>query len=251
VRREVLTARPLDAEVATMPPVLLVPGLGHGAWEYAEHWLDHIAQRGFPGYAMSLRGHGASGTAPGADLRAYAHDVTQVAAGLPRQAVLVGHGAGALVVAMAMARYPARAGVLVAPLFGGVAAAAGLARGNPTGAVAGLFGGQVRLGARQLFSGELPDAAAQEYAARLGPVPARARWQLVAGVVPELPVGDPPALVPGSPDDRAVSRAALERVAQRYGGAPLLFPGMGHDLPLDARWREPVEAICDWLAKIR
>ena len=57
---------------------------------FAEHWLEHTAERGFPAYAMSLRGHGGSGDAPKATLRAYVHDVTQVAAGLPRQAVLVG-----------------------------------------------------------------------------------------------------------------------------------------------------------------
>jgi hypothetical protein len=53
----------------------------------------------------------------------------------------------------------------------------------------------------------------------------------------------------GSPDDKIVSGAALARAARRYGGAPLLFPGMGHDLMLDARWQEPIDAILDWLDK--
>jgi pimeloyl-ACP methyl ester carboxylesterase len=250
VRREVITARPMDAETTTAPPVLLVPGLGCGAWAYAEHWLDHVAQRGFPAYAMSLRGHGASGGAARTDLRAYVHDVAQVAAGLPRQAVLVGHGAGARVVAMGMARYPARAGVLVSPMFGGVAAAVGLLRGNPAGTLPGLAGRPVRLGRRQLYSQELPVTPADEFAARRTAVPARVQWELVGGQDPQPPVGRPPVLVVGSPDDRVVARAALERVAQRYGGAPLLFPGMGHDLLLDARWREPADAICDWLTKL-
>jgi pimeloyl-ACP methyl ester carboxylesterase len=56
-------------------------------------------------------------------------------------------------------------------------------------------------------------------------------------------------LVVGSPDDRVVPAAALTRAARRFGSAPLLFPGMGHDLMLDARWREPVDAILDWLEK--
>jgi len=47
-----------------------------------------------------------------------------------------------------------------------------------------------------------------------------------------------------------VSRSALTTVATRYGGgAPLLFPGMGHDLMLDERWQEPIDAILDWLDK--
>lgn len=248
VRREVLATRP--EEDTTLPPVLFVPGFGHGAWAFAEHWLDHAARRGFPAYAVSLRGHGGSGTAPNADLRAYVHDVTQVAAGLPRQAVLVGAGAGALVTGMALARYPARAAVLVAPAFGGAAAAWTALRRNPLGTLPGLFGGAVRLNRGQLFSRELPDDAARRYLDTLGRASARAQRQLLRRQEPEAPVGDPPVLVVGSPGDRVVSSVELERVARAYGGAPLLFPGMGHDLMLDARWPEPIEAILDWLEKL-
>ncbi len=247
VRREVLAARPDEPTGA--PPVLFVPGFGHGAWAFAEHWLEHTAGRGYPAYAMSLRGHGNSGSAPRTDLRAYVHDVAQVAAGLPKQAVLVGHGAGALVTAMALARYPARAGVLVAPVFGGWGTLGAALWRNPAGTVPALFGGALRMGRRQLFSRELPAGQAQKYVARLGQASRRAQWQLLVHRPPEDPVGDPPVLVVGSPDDRIVSRAALTRVARRYGGAPLLFPGMGHDMMLDARWREPIDAILDWLDK--
>lgn len=250
VHREVLRAEPAEP-APDAPPVLLVPGFAHGAWAYAEHWLERVAERGFPAYAMSLRGQGGSGAAPGADLRSYVHDVTQVAAGLPRQAVLVGHGVGAAVVAMAMARYPARAGVLVAPVFGGLTAAVAVCSGNLGGVLPAMFGRTVRLHRRQLFSPQLADAQAHEYHSRLGEVSRRAQWQLVRRIVPERAVGDPPVLVIGSPDDRMVPRAALERVAAGYGEAPLLFPGMGHDLMLDDRWQEPVEAICDWLGKLR
>ncbi|MEV0271802.1 alpha/beta fold hydrolase [Hamadaea sp. NPDC050747] len=243
VRREVLSATPeLDEG---RPPVLFVPGFGHGAWAYAEHWLEHTAARGFPAYAVSPRGHGASEAAPKADLRAYAHDVVQVAAGLPRKAVLAGHGAGALVVTHALARYPARAAVLLSPVLGGVSAALR----NPGLVLPALFGGGLRLPAGQLFSRELPAAAARAYAKRMGRASTRAQWQLLRGVTPERAVGDPPVLVVGSPDDKIVSPAALKDAARAYGGAPLLFPGMGHDLMLDGRWREPIDAILDWLEK--
>jgi pimeloyl-ACP methyl ester carboxylesterase len=227
------------------PPVLFVPGFGHAAWVFAEHWLEHTADRGFPAYAMSLRGHGASAPAPKADLRAYAHDVAQVAASLPRRAVLVGHGAGALAAAHALARYPAKAGVLIAPVFGGVATALR----NPLICLPALFGGKLRLPAGQLFSRELPSSQARNYAKRLGSASRKAQWQLLAGRNPEDPVGDPPVLVVGTPDDRIVPDSAVRKVARRYGGAPLLFPGMGHDMMLDARWREPIDAILDWLEK--
>ncbi|NJC69718.1 alpha/beta hydrolase [Planosporangium thailandense] len=247
VRREVLSATPTGA--ADAPPVLFVAGFGQGAWVFAEHWLERTAERGFPAYAMSLRGHGESGPAAKATLRAYVHDVTQVAASLPRQAVLVGHGASALVVAMALARYPARAAVLVAPVFGGVGAAFSALGRAPLGTVPALFGRPLRLRRGLLLSREVPAADARRYAARRrGGASGRAQWQLVAHRAPEEPVGNPPVLVVGSPDDRIAGRA-LAAVAHRYGGAPLLFPGMGHDLMLDARWQEPIDAILDWLDK--
>lgn len=251
VHREVLAATPEADE--GRPPMLFVPGFGHGAWVFAEHWLEHAATRGFPGYAMSLRGHGGSGSAGRPSLRAYTHDVVQVAAGLPRRAVLVGHGAGALVVARALTRYPARAGVLVSPVLGGwrvgLGALGSALLRNPIGTLPAIFGGRLRLNRGQLFSRELPSAEANQYVSRLGRAGRRAQWQLLLRRDPERPVGDPPMLVVGSPDDRIVSRSALERAAQRYAGAPLLFPGMGHDLMLDARWREPLDAILDWLEK--
>ena len=166
VRREVRSAPPEVDEAR--PPVLFVPGFGHGAWAFAEHWLEHTAARGFPAHAMSLRGHGMSGSAPRTDLRAYVHDVVQVAAGLPRQAVLVGHGAGALVVARAMARYPARAGVLVAPVLGGARMASSVFVRNPFGTLPALFGGRLHPRRGQLFSRELPAAAGRGYVSRLG-----------------------------------------------------------------------------------
>jgi pimeloyl-ACP methyl ester carboxylesterase len=221
--REVLSALPEAAE--ELPPLLFVPGPGGDAGLFAEHWLGHAAARGFPAHALTPR--------PAGDLRAYAHDVVQVAAGLPRQTVLVGHGAGALIVARALARYPARAVVLVSPVLDRWATLGAALRVNPVGAVPAVFGGRLRLNDRQWGAD----------ASRLTPA------RLPAA--PDLPaaVGDPPTLVVGSPDDRVVPRSALDRVARRYGGAPLLFPGMGHDMMLDAGWREPIDAILDWLDK--
>lgn len=221
--REVLSAEPSSDE--GRPPVLFVAGPGQGAQVFADHWLAHTASRGFPARALSARDDGG--------LRAYAHDVVQVAASLPRQTVLVGHGAGALIVARALARYPARAAVLVSPMLDRWAILAAALRANPVGALPAVFGGKLRLSRRQL-----------------GVDPAGIRPAKVLGQrnLP-APVGDPPILIVGSQDDRVVPRSALDRTAARYGGSPLLFPGMGHELMLEDKWVEPLDAILDWLAK--
>jgi len=224
VRREVLSA---EAARDELPPVLFVPGPAFGAWVFAEHWLSHTAGRGFPAHALSAR--------EGGDLRAYAHDVVQTSAALPRQTVLVGHGVGAMIVARALGRYPARAAVLVCPVLDrGAVIRTGL-RVNPAGTLPAVFGGRFRLSGRQLGQAE--------YVEKLRPA------ALPALRNPPRPVGDPPVLVVGSPDDRVVPRTSLDRAAARYGGAPLLFPGMGHDLMVGPGWAEPIDAILDWLGK--
>jgi pimeloyl-ACP methyl ester carboxylesterase len=249
VHREVLTALPASTD-PNRPPVLFVPGLNHGAWIFAEGWLDHVMERGFPAYAMSLRGHGESGSGTRTTLRAFTHDVIQVAARLPRRAVLVGHGVGALVVARALARYPARAGVLVSPVLGGLDTFATALWRNPFGTIPAIFGGRLRIRRGQVFGREMSSATTREYGSRLrGTAAPLAQWQLLLHREPEPPVGNPPVLVVGSSEDKVVPRRALERAARRYGGAPLLFPGMGHDLMLEPRWQEPIDAIMDWLIK--
>ncbi|MFI5896021.1 alpha/beta hydrolase [Actinoplanes sp. NPDC051513] len=233
VEREVVS-RLVEGE-AGQSPLLFVPGPGRGAWAFAERWLGHAANRGFPAHALTPR--------EGGDLRAHVHDVRQVAASLPRQAVLIGHGFGASVVARALARYPARAAVLVAPVLSKWGAIGGGFKTNPMGTIPAVFGGRMRLNRRQLFSAALATEEADDYLARMS------SSYLFNVKNPGRAVGDPPVLVVGSPDDRVVSRKALDRTAAAYGGAPLLFPGMGHDMMLDAGWAEPIDAILDWLTK--
>lgn len=183
--REVLAVLP--EEPAGKPPLLFVGGDPRGARVFIENWLPHAARRGFPAHAVSVRGQGGAAKVKG-DLRAYAHDLAQSAALLPSRPVLLGHGKGAAILAEGLARYPARAAVLIAPRLG-----------------------------------------------RLDPPP---------------PAGEPPVLVAGDPGDKRAPRATLEKVGAHYGVAPLLFQGAGHEMMLNAAWREPLDAILDWLDKL-
>ena len=65
-----------------LTPILFVHGAWHAAWCW-ENFLPYFAQQGYPSYAVSLRGHGAS---EGRDkirwhsaAHGYVADVTQIA----------------------------------------------------------------------------------------------------------------------------------------------------------------------------
>ena len=120
VRREIALIEPadlLDFEAKDDPeasPVLCCTGDPAGATAFGALWLKRIAASGRHAAAVSVRGQGNTPAATGGP-EAFAHDVVQAAITAPRQAVLVGHGLGAGWTALAAARYPANALVLVAP----------------------------------------------------------------------------------------------------------------------------------------
>jgi pimeloyl-ACP methyl ester carboxylesterase len=233
-------------------PLLLVHGLGHAAWCW-EHWLRAAADAGHPAYAVSLRGHGGSaGALRTARLGDYVDDVVHTAASLPRRAVLVGHSMGGLVVQKALARYSAHAGVLVAPVPASPALGSllSIARRHPADAARIMVGGSLPLRPEYLFN-QLDAADARRLADRCGPESPLAQFQLLLHRPAAQPRGNAPVLVLATPDDALVPFADVRRTAEHYDAELRAFPGMGHDLMLDADWRAPLNAMIDWLEDAR
>ena len=243
---EILSVLP-EAET-TRPPLLFLHGLGHGAWCYAEHWLTAAAEAGFPAYALSFRGHGGSGghnRLRRTMLRGYVHDTLQAIAALPTTPVIVAHSLGSLVAQRVLARYPARAGVLLTPLpeSGLRGSVVQGVRRNPWAFTRTLAGATLELRAEDLFS-ELDPHTAANYASRIGRESPWAQYAMLAPRRPE-PI-DVPLLVVGAKDDALVSASDVERAASETGAELMWVPG-GHDVMLDAYWHEALTEILTWV----
>ena len=91
---------------------------------------------------------------------------------------------------------------------------------------------------------------ARAHADRCGGESAVVQYQLLMHRPARPPLGSPPMLVLASPDDRLVPVRGVRSTAARYGAEMVEYPGMGHDLMLDARWREPLDAMLRWLGKV-
>ena len=240
----------VSADDQGRPPLLFVHGLGHGAWCW-ENWQAAAADAGYSSYAVSLRGHGgSSGRLRTARLGHYAEDVIGVATSLPAPPVLIGHSMGGLVVQQVLARYAVRAAVLVAPVpaHPAVASLAAIARRHPLDALRIVGGGSLPLRSEYLFH-ELEDADALGHADRCGGESAIVQYQLLLHRPARRPLGSPSVLVLATPDDRLIPIRGIRSTAARYGADVVEFPGMGHDLMLDERWREPLDAMLAWLPK--
>lgn len=251
VRLRVTEATPAEP-AAVRPPLLFVHGASHAAWAWEEHWMPAAAASGWRSYAVELRGHGASGGRERlrwTPLRHYVHDVLQVITELPEPPVLVGHSMGGLVVQHVLARYPAAAGVLIAPMPATAAprVLGALLRHRPLDALGTLVGRPARFGAELLFGPRVDPADAAAHEARLGDESLLAELQVVGPGRRRM--SRAPVLVLGGGADRLLAPVDAVRIARHYGTRARLFPAMGHDLMLDAGWEAPLGVMLDWLER--
>jgi pimeloyl-ACP methyl ester carboxylesterase len=246
-RLEVISRTP--AEPTERPPLLFVHGLGHAAWAF-ENWLDAAASAGWSAHAVSLRGHGGSdGVLRTSTMGDYVTDVVRTAATLPEKPVVVGHSMGGLVVQMAMARHPFRAGVLVSPVpsHPAVGSLVTVARQHPSDALRMVALMSLPMRPSYLFHRLEPEVA-RGYSDRTGPESPIAQYQLLLHRPPKPPVNEAPVLVLATPEDLLVPVGDIRRTARKLGARIEEFPGMGHDLMLDAGWERPFEVMERWLS---
>ena len=243
------------------PPLLFVHGSCHAAWCWDERFLPFFAERGFDAFALSLRGHGASGGRAGlrwTPVAAYVDDVEHVAERLSRPPVVIGHSLGGYIVQRYLQRHDPPGAVLVAPAprTGARRSSTRLALENPglllkvllTREPLTLFATPERC-RRFLFSADLPEADVRRYAARMEPESFRS-WLEMLGPAPDAAsIRGTPMLIVGGAGDRLVPEAALRATADDYGADLAMIPDMPHDLMLDVRWQEAAQAILTWLTR--
>ena len=248
--REVISAQP--DEPTDRPPLLMVHGVAHGAWCFGEHWVPSAAEQGWSSYAVSLRGHGTSGGARhlGRTLtRDYVHDVMQTIVDLPAPPVLIGHSMGAIVAQLVAERYPLRGLVLLtpAPMHSAIGDLVAIAKDRPADLGRAVIGQTLSMEPDILFEG-LDPVTARSYSDRTGKESPFVQWELLL----RRKVGPVrcPVLVIGTPADRLVRPADVQRTAESYGVEPVWFPGMGHDVMLDTGWERVLDTVLQFAANL-
>ena len=249
-------------------PLLFVHGAYAGAWCWEDGFMPWFAARGFPVYALSLRGHGRSGMRErlhSFGVADYAADLASALAHLPRPPVLVGHSMGAVVAQKCLERPEVRSGP------GGVAGAAALVLLCPV-PLSGLMhatwslavtrpslfaelnslalGGRMsRDAVRQAMFGGPVDADRLEACfARLQPESRRALLDVSGLDLPRRGLVDlPHTLVLGAERDALIPAHLAQANARALGAQYRELPGLGHAVMLEAEWQRAAQALLDWL----
>ncbi|WP_319429164.1 alpha/beta hydrolase [Mycobacterium sp. RTGN5] len=247
------------ASTAAHPtPLLFVHGGWHGAWCWADNFLDFFAGQGFLAAAVSLRGHGGS-PAPGplnsCTIADYVGDVAAAAAQLGSSPVVVGHSMGGFVTQKYLEKHRAPAGVLMASMPSRAAHRAAVAfritrarplvslRAYTVGTTAELVNTPL-LARKHFFCDTTPESVIVECAQRLqaeGSHGGGLRFRFRPGRV------STPLLVLGGEEDRSVRPREVHTTARDYGTTAEMFAGMGHNMMLEPGWRLVAERIQSWL----
>jgi non-heme chloroperoxidase len=251
-----LCSRPIRAEHRA---VLFVHGYFADATIWSE-WLPFFADRGFPAFAIHLRGRAASGreTKLGSvsldDFTDDAREAVRFIASEHGMPAAVGHSMGGLIVQRLAAEQAIAAAGLIAP-----APPRGISVLTPRVAIkqlkympAVLTSRTVTPDAsdlRELVLNRLAPAKQDEVLAQLVPDSGRAgREMSVTGVAVDATRVRCPVLVLTGDDDRFIPRRIALRVARRYDAPLETFPGRGHMLTIEPGWHEVADRVARWLA---
>ncbi|HEV2236748.1 MAG TPA: alpha/beta fold hydrolase [Ktedonobacterales bacterium] len=256
MRLEVLSRQPAAARPT---PLLFV----HGAWLSAscwdEHFLGYFSERGYPSYALSLRGHGASEGPPhlrDATIADYVADVARVAGDLPSPPVVIGHSMGGLVVQKYLETHSAPAAALLAsvPPSGALRTTLNIARKHPfrfaySNVTRSLYPlvSRPRLAREIFFSPEMTEEEVQAYARRIQDESFRAFLDMIAFSLPRPKRVKTPLLVLGGGRDAVFTPHEVAATARAYNTRPRMFANMAHAMMLEANWQDVAYAILAWL----
>ena len=256
VRVGALSAYAEIPRTASGPPVLLIHGILATGW-YFEKYQRFLAGRGYPSYAVNLRGR--AGSRPVADIgtvtiHELVADALEAARAIGRP-VVIGHSMGGLIAQRLAEEDAADVTVLLAP-----APPRGISIARP-----GLMLRQLRhlpslLGSRPLVPGRgetsaivlnrVPLAERAALYERFIPDSGRAARDLSLGVVRiDARRVRRPVLVVSGLDDRFIAPSVARKVAARYGAPCWQYPENGHFLPWEPGWDRILADVEGWIVR--
>jgi pimeloyl-ACP methyl ester carboxylesterase len=246
-----------EPAVSVHPPVLLIHGYGGGAW-YFDRYQRFLARRGFPTYALNLRGH--CGSRPVADLGRvsimdYVEDSREVARHLDRP-IVIGHSMGGLIAQKLAESDDVCAAVLQCAtpprgisLFSASLALRQVKHLHPLLRSRPLAGTRADYDA--VVFNRIPEPEREALFSRFVADSGRVGRQLSLSATPvdERRIRCP-VLVISCTDDRYVVPRIGRRLAQKYSAPYWQYPRHGHFPQYEPGWEVLVEDMVRWLESV-
>jgi pimeloyl-ACP methyl ester carboxylesterase len=237
-------------------PILLVHGILGGAW-YFERYQHFFADRGYPTYAINLRGR--AGSRAVRDVGAitmdeFIRDALDVARTLDRP-IIIGHSMGGLIaqrlaeegvsdIVVLLSSAPPRGIPVATPrlMLKQIKHLGALLRSRPLRSS--------RADADDLIFNRMPDGERQALYESLIPDSGRAARDISLGAVRvDASRVRCHMLVAGGMADRFIAPAVLRKIARKYGAPCWQYPENGHFLPMEPGWDRIADDVESWIRR--
>ena len=237
-----------------MAGILLIHGSWHGPWCW-ERFRARLTDHGHDARAVRLRGHEGGSGRIWHRIHHYLDDVRGAAAKFAEPPVLVGHSMGGFIAQKHLEANGAPGAVLMAsiPPGGAARAAARLGARHPLVMLkAGLLlslrplVGTPALAREVLFTADTPAAVVDACHGRLQDESYPAFLDMLVFRVAHPDGVGAPVLVLGGERDGVISVEDVRRTARAYGTQAEVFPGVGHNMMLEAGWERVADRIDAW-----
>lgn len=253
----------LDVALPTrpsQPPMLMVHGIMGGAWYFAK-WLEFFAARGYPAYALNLRGHHGSRAVDDfgkVSVMDYVTDVHDASYGIRERhpgppLVLAGHSMGGLIAQKAAEVLAPAALVLLSPVP---------PRGIPLLSWP-LFRRELKhvpqmlasrpiitnpRDAADLFLNRVNPAEVASFVPLWTPASGRAGREITFGRIAVDEKRIPcPVMVAAGADDVAIPPRVQRKVGRKYGALFRVYEGNAHFLIWENGWDRIATDVATWL----
>ncbi|WP_088343627.1 MULTISPECIES: alpha/beta hydrolase [Rhodomicrobium] len=243
--------------------VLLVHGICLGAWVWQDNFMPYLAERGFPTYALSLRGHGKS--EGGERIRQwrlgdFSDDIAWAAERIGGRVAIVAHPMGGGVAQYYLRQGRRAAGLVLmasVPPHGLMRASFSMYSRNPSlweelqktrhGQLKGIDLGILERG---LLSEPIGSEERKWLLRRLTEPAIQASLELMGWCpIAPLPWITPPLLVIGGARDDLIPPTDVHLTGLYYGVRPELIPGCAHAIMLEPSWQKAAELVSGWLVR--
>ncbi|MEM7183841.1 MAG: alpha/beta fold hydrolase [Spirochaetota bacterium] len=258
---EVLTVKP--KQPTQKAPILFVHGMWHTALCWEENFLPYFAEKGYPTYALSLRGHGKSEGRKNlrwTRMHDYVADVVSVVTEqIGEKPILVGHSMGGMVVQKYLESQQCQCAILLTPvppqgILGPTLRVMqrypiAFAKANLTLSMYPIVGTLERC-QEVLFSSTIPQEKLQKYFGQLQDESYLAYLDMILIDLPKHKKGFvTDMLVLGASNDAAISVAEVQATAEFYAAELKIFPDMAHNLMLEENWQNVADTMLAWLER--
>jgi pimeloyl-ACP methyl ester carboxylesterase len=258
MKLELITRKPEGKPKAA--PLLFVHGKWHGAWCWDEYFLPYFASHAYDCTALSLRGH--AGSEGYKKLRwlsiaDYVSDVEQVAGQFDSPPVIIGHSMGGFITQKFLEQHseiPAAVLLTSIPPFGLWPTTFNILLHKPTVILKALGTLSLypviettALARWALFSNNMPAKIVEKYRSQMHDESFRSYLDELGLNLVRTKRVKTPLLVIGAENDAVIFPKLVEDTARAYDTTATIFPGMAHDVMLEAGWERVAETILKWL----